>query len=287
MSAAAGLLLVADDRRTADATTFGVGELIRDAVSRGANPVLVGLGGSATTDGGCGAAAANATLFTDQNEAPFVPVGRTLSEIAHIDTQDLTSFLADTKIIALCDIASPLLGPTGPAQLFGTQKGADATEITQLETGLTHLAELITNDLGKSVADLAGAGAAGGMGAGLAAFFDAELRPGVNTILDAVNFDNWCAEADLVFTGEGRLDSQSLQGKATIGVANRAAKLQVPVWCFVGQAEPQASQTAKTLGITEIVAINPPKRTFVLSMKRVEANLYEATRKTLKELLDG
>ncbi len=256
MAAAAGLPLVGDDRRVADATTYGVGQLIAHALGRGAKRIILGLGGSATNDGGCGAAAALGVEFLDETGQAFVPVGGTLHRIAHIRTGGLLPALRQAQVTAMCDIDNPLCGESGAAAVFGPQKGADGATVRLLDEGLMHLAAVIQKDLGLSLLTLPGGGAAGGFGAGSVAFLGARLQMGIETVLDLTDFDRLAADATLVITGEGRLDSQSLRGKVVIGVARRAKTLGVPVAALVGASE-TGMEAAYDAGVTAIFPVNP------------------------------
>ena len=234
MAAAAGLPMAGDRLDPSRATTYGVGQLILHAVEHGAAHLVLGLGGSATNDGGCGAAAALGVRFLNAAGEAFVPTGATLSQIASIDCTAAAERLRGIRVEVMCDIDNPLCGPRGAAAVFGPQKGADAAMVEQLDQGLGHLARMVARDLGREVADLPGAGAAGGFGAGAAAFFGAQLRPGIEVVLDLVRFDALLDGCDLVITGEGRMDSQSLGGKVPVGVARRARQKGVPVVAIVG-----------------------------------------------------
>lgn len=238
MAAAAGLPMAGAHLDPSRTTTYGVGQLILHAIEHGAKHLVLGLGGSATNDGGCGAAAALGVQFSDASGESFVPVGATLSRIASIDCTAAAQRLRDVRVEVMCDIDNPLCGPRGAAAVFGPQKGADAVMVEQLEQGLRHLAGVVERDLGRPVADLPGAGAAGGFGAGAAAFFGAELRPGIEVVLDLVGFDEQLKGCDLVLTGEGRMDGQSLGGKVPVGVARRAKKQGIPVVALVGIVGP-------------------------------------------------
>lgn len=251
MAAAAGLPLVGEDRRVADTTTYGVGQLMAHALKRGAERIILGLGGSATNDGGCGAAAALGVEFLDAEGKTFVPVGGTLRRIAHIRTDGLLPALRQAEVIAMCDIDNPLCGESGAAAVFAPQKGADAATVRVLDEGLAHLAAVIEEDLGRSLLALPGGGAAGGFGAGSVAFLGARLQMGIEAVLDLTDFDRLAADAYLVITGEGRLDSQSLRGKVVVGVARRARALGVPVVALVGSSETDIA-AAYDAGVTAV-----------------------------------
>ncbi|MEG1594610.1 MAG: glycerate kinase, partial [Oscillibacter sp.] len=189
MAAAAGLPLMEGKLCAEGATTYGVGELLLAAVRNGAKRVIVGLGGSATNDGGCGCAAALGVRFLDGAGASFIPVGGTLNQICHIDTGSLSPLLKNVEIVTMCDIDNPLCGPEGASVVFGPQKGATPELVRELDANLWHLAEVIRQDLGIEIAKLPGAGAAGGMGGGMVAFLGSRLQMGIETVLDTVEFD--------------------------------------------------------------------------------------------------
>lgn len=254
MAAAAGFSL-ADPRNPERTTTFGVGELLCHAVGRGAKRIVMCLGGSATNDGGCGAAAACGVRFYDARGAVFTPVGGTLKDIARIDGTELDRTLAALPIITMCDIDNPLCGKAGAAAVFGPQKGADEAMVHRLDAGLAHLADVLERDCGAAVRDLPGAGAAGGMGAGMAAFFQSRLQMGIETVLDTVGFEEKLSGADIVFTGEGRLDGQSRRGKVVAGVARRTEAGGVPVIAIVGDIG-EGAETIYELGVTAVFSIN-------------------------------
>ena len=272
MAAAAGLPLVGDARDPEKTTTCGVGQLMAHALSHGAKRLVLGLGGSATNDGGCGAAAALGAVFLDEQGRPFVPVGGTLHRIAHIRTETLRRTLDGVPVTVMCDIDNPLCGPEGAAAVFGPQKGADAAMVARLDAGLYHLAQVLARDLGAEVLTLPGGGAAGGFGAGAAAFFSGTLRMGIDTVLDTVDFDRRCRGARLVITGEGHLDSQSLRGKTVIGVARRARALGIPTAALVGGCE-TALDAVYAAGVSGVFPINPSPCTLAEARQYGEENL--------------
>ncbi len=236
-------------------TTYGVGELMLGAARAGAKRIILGLGGSATNDGGCGAATACGVRFYDDAGITFTPTGGTLNRIARIDTSELDPALRAFPVTAMCDIDNPLCGPTGAAWVFGPQKGADDACVAVLDQGLAHLAALIRRDLGMDAMDVPGAGAAGGFGAGALAFFGARLQLGIDVVLDAVGFDALAKGATLVLTGEGRIDDQSLRGKVAIGVARRAKAVGTPAIAIVGDIE-DPIDAAYDQGLNAILSIN-------------------------------
>lgn len=272
MAAAAGLPLAGACRDPEKTTTYGVGQLMAHALSRGAKRLVLGLGGSATNDGGCGAAAALGAEFLDEEGRPFVPTGGTLTQIAHIRMKGLRETLAGADVTVMCDIDNPLCGPAGAAAVFGPQKGADAAMVARMDAGLRHLAEMLEKDVGMEVLTLAGGGSAGGFGAGAAAFFGGQLRMGIDVVLDLTDFDRKCRGASLVITGEGHLDSQSLRGKTVVGVARRARALGVPAAALVGGCE-TALDAVYAEGVSGVFPIHPALCTWPQAAARTEEDL--------------
>lgn len=234
MAAAAGLPQVGALRCPGTATTYGVGELIAHAVDSGCRKILLGLGGSATNDGGCGCAAALGVRFYDADGQSFVPVGDTLGRIARIDTAEAEALLRSVEITVMCDVTNPLYGPTGAAYVFAPQKGADAEKVKSLDAGLRHFGDVIRSQLGIDVSRMPGAGAAGGMGAGCVALLGGTIQSGIDAVLDVTGFDRQLEGADLVITGEGRIDSQSADGKVISGVARRTRAKGIPLIAIAG-----------------------------------------------------
>ena len=280
MAAAAGLPMVGQRLDPSRATTYGVGQLLRHAVEHGARHLVLGLGGSATNDGGCGAAAAMGVRFRNAAGEEFVPVGATIPEIAAVDCSETERLLAGISVEAMCDIDNPMCGDRGAAAVFGPQKGADGAMVQRLDAALDHLAKILARDLKQSVADLPGAGAAGGFGGGAAAFFGAALRPGIEVVLDLVHFDEQLKDCNLVITGEGRMDGQSLGGKVPVGVSRRAKQKGVPVVAIVGIAGP-GIEPVYVEGITAVFTTNREARPFAEICNRAEADY----RRTLTDLM--
>ena len=272
MAAAAGLPLVGENRSAGKTTTFGVGQLIAHAAKSGCHKIIVGLGGSATNDGGAGAAAALGIRFLDEGGHEFVPVGETLGKVTSIDTSGLNAALKGIDLITMCDIDNPLCGPHGAAAVFGPQKGASEEEVCLLDQNLSHLAEIIQRDLGKDIRFLPGSGAAGGMGGGMTAFFDSRLQAGIETVLDIVGFDDKVRGADLVFSGEGKLDSQSLRGKVIVGVARRTKKQGVPLIAIVGDIGDQIENIYRE-GVSAAFSINRVAVPFLEAKQRCKEDL--------------
>jgi len=245
MAAASGLMLVPENQRDPErTTTFGTGQLIRLAIDAGAQRVILGIGGSATCDGGGGMAQAIGVLFLDAKDGLLLMplTGGTLDHVAHIVAENPAKLLDGAKVIAACDVDNPLTGPNGAAAIYGPQKGATPDQVERLDKNLGHLADLIRKDLSVDIETMAGAGAAGGLGAGLAAFLDAPLQPGAPLVLDALGFDQRVAQCDLCITGEGRLDGQTLSGKVVMAVTNAAARHGVPTVALVGTTAPDADK---------------------------------------------
>lgn len=272
MAACAGLPLAGERRDPALTTTYGVGELIALAVEGGARKIILGLGGSATNDAGCGAAAALGVSFFDRTETPFVPTGGTLGEVERIDVSAARERLRGVEITAMCDIDNPMYGENGAAYVFAPQKGAGPEQVRALDAGLRRLAGVMRRELGMDFAELPGAGAAGAMGAGVTAFLGASLQSGIESVLNAVDFDRAAADAELIFTGEGRLDSQSLRGKVVIGVARRAKRLGKRVIAIVGGAEGEL-EAAYAEGVTAVFTTNRLPEPLSRSAPRAAENL--------------
>lgn len=235
MAAAAGLTLIPEEKRSAaTATTYGVGELICAALDLGYRHILLTVGGSATNDGGCGMIAALGARFLDENGNAFVPTGGSLDRIAAICTDGLDPRLSETLFTVATDVCNPLFGEDGATYIYGRQKGADEASLAHMEKGMRHYAELLCTLAERDVASLAGCGAGGGLPAPLLAFCKAEITSGIRAVLETVGFNRHLADADLVITGEGRLDAQSLYGKAISGVTEAAGARGIPVVCLVG-----------------------------------------------------
>ena len=243
MAAASGLQLVRpEDRDPRVTTTFGTGLLIMAALDAGAAEVIVAIGGSATVDGGCGAAQALGVSFICEDAQTCIcgMGGGALSTLGSIDTSDLYALAREARIRVACDVTNPLLGPNGAAAVYGPQKGATAEMVDQLESGLTRLADIVKRDIGVDVSSIPGGGAAGGLGAGLVAFTGATLESGAELVASAVGLKRRLAGADLCITGEGSFDSQSASGKTVSSVAKYAAEAGVPVICIAGQVSDDA-----------------------------------------------
>lgn len=255
MAACAGLPLAEGRLDPARASTYGVGQLMLDAVRSGCRKIVLGLGGSCTNDGGTGAAAAAGARFFRADGSAFVPTGGTLSEVADLDLSKLQKNFAGVEITAMCDIDNPLFGTQGAAAVFGPQKGAGPEMVARLDAGLRSLDRTAVRCLGLRLAQMPGAGAAGGLGFGMAAFFGAVLKPGIEAVLDTVNFDALLRDADLVLTGEGKMDSQSVRGKVAAGVSRRAQAAGVPAVALVGQIG-EGFEAMYGTGLSAVFSIN-------------------------------
>lgn len=286
MAAAASLPMVAGREDPRVTTTYGVGQLIRDAVNRGCKRLIIGLGGSCTNDMGAGAAAGAGVKFYNAQGKEFVPTGATLAEIAKIDVTAVRELLNGIEVVAMCDIDNPLYGPTGAAYVFAPQKGADADMVKLLDANLAAAAQTVKAQLGVNVADMPGAGAAGGMGAGMVAFFGARLMPGIETVLDTVEFERIAADADVIFTGEGRIDSQSLRGKVVIGIAGRAKKVGVPVIAVVGDIGDNM-EPAYEMGVSCIFSTNRVAVDFSKAKPRAKSDMSLTVDTVLRTLKLG
>lgn len=285
MAAAAGLPMVENRKNPLATTTYGVGELILRAAEKGAKRIIVGLGGSCTNDFGCGAACACGVRFYDKAGKEFIPVGGTLCEIEKIDLSLRSPVLDGVEIVTMCDIDNPPYGETGAAVVFAPQKGADKQAVALLDEGVKHLCEVIKRELKTDISTLKGGGAAGAMGAGMAVFFRSELKMGINAVLETVGFAEMIKDADLIFTGEGKIDSQSLRGKVVIGVAKEAKKTGVPVVAIVGGSDGDMTE-AYEAGVTAIVPINRLPQDFSVSRYQSEENLAFTVENVLR-LLKG
>ena len=219
------------------ASTYGVGELVAAALDDGARRLVLGIGGSASTDGGAGLAAALGARFLDDAGRALAPGGGALGLLHRVDASGLDPRLRTVDIVVASDVDNPLTGPTGAAHVYGPQKGATASDVEVLEAGLAQLAAVLRRDLGADVEHVPGAGAAGGVGAGALALLGARLTPGIDLLLDLVGFDEVVEGKDLVVTGEGSVDAQTLSGKAPLGVARRAHAAGVPVLVVAGRAD--------------------------------------------------
>ena len=256
MATASGLpLLQPEERNPWLTSTYGTGELIRDALERGCRKFLIAIGGSATNDGGMGLLQALGFRFLNAEGQELPGCGGSLSRIAQIDTSGALTALTECQFTVACDVTNPFYGREGAAYVFAPQKGADAEMVEALDQGLRHFAQLIQTTQGIAIDQLPGAGAAGGLGGGLVAFLQARLRPGIEMVLDALQFDTQIAGADLIFTGEGKLDAQTCMGKTPFGVLRHAQQQGIPVVALGGAVE--ASEALNRCGFLAVLPILP------------------------------
>jgi glycerate 2-kinase len=241
-------------RAPLEATSFGTGELVRAALDHGVGELVLGIGGSATTDGGAGMAAALGVRFLDGAGAELPPGGAALLRLARVDVSGLDPRLRGVQVTVASDVDNPLVGPEGAAHVYGPQKGAGPDEVLLLDSALRRYARVLADDLGMDLAATPGAGAAGGLGAGAIAFLGARVRTGIELVLELIGFERAVAQADLVVTGEGKLDAQSLRGKAPVGVARAAGAHGVPVVVLAGVVE-VADRELRAAGFEEAHAL--------------------------------
>lgn len=277
VAAASGLTLLSKEKRNPLlATTYGTGQLIKAALDQGIRKLIIGIGGSATNDGGAGMARALGAKFLDQSNNELPNGGAALKNLAKIDVSQLDSRLAETTILLACDVDNPLCGPRGASTVYGPQKGATPAMVAELDQALKHYAELAKSITGKDVAETPGAGAAGGLGAGLLIFTPSELRPGIQIILETAGFEEKVKHADLVITGEGRTDMQTAHGKAPVGVATLAQKYNVPTLCLSGGLGPGHEDVLQQ-GISGLMSIVPQPMTLEECMVDVDDLVAAAT----------
>jgi len=285
MAAAAGLPLVSGRENPSKTTTYGVGELILHAVKSGVEKIIIGLGGSSTNDGGCGLAAALGVRFLNKKGEDFIPVGETLKEIDKIDITNINKELTGIKMSAMCDVTNPLYGPKGAAYIFGPQKGADQEMVEVLDENLKNYGDLLEKIPGKEkISTLPGAGAAGGLGAGLNGLLNVPLVSGIDMILETIHFDEIIESADLIITGEGKIDGQSLGGKAIFGVSKYAKSKNVPLCVITGDALDKELEDAYDLGISGIFPTNRQALPFT-GEKQVSADNLRYTIRNILTLL--
>lgn len=287
MAQAAGLSLVPPEKRNPlITTTYGVGQLIRAALDAGSTRIIVGLGGSATNDGGAGMAQALGARLLDAQGNDLPRGGGALLELDRIDASGVDARLQQVTVYAATDVTNPLCGPRGASAVYGPQKGATPEVVEQLDKALGRFAYVVERDLGLEVRDLAGSGAAGGLGAGLVAFCGATIRSGASLVLEMLRFDEYLDTADLIFTGEGRLDRQIEFGKAISGVALLAEKHRIPVIAFTGSLDLEPDALARR-GVSGVVPILPGPMDEQQAMARAGELLQQAAERAMRLLLIG
>jgi glycerate kinase len=289
MAEASGLPLVeGKERNPLKTTTYGTGELILDAINRGAVKIILGIGGSATTDGGSGMAQALGVRFLDKHghEITEPGTGGMLDRIAKIDIKGLEPRVRKTKIVVASDVNNPLFGKNGAAYVFGPQKGATPAMVKKLDANLKHFAKLIKKDLRKDVTKLKGAGAAGGLGAGLVAFTRAKLKSGIDIVVEATALPEYIKGADLVITGEGRVDFQTAFGKTPAGVAKAARKLNVPTVAIGGGVTDDARAVFE-YGIDGLASACARDMTLEEAITNSRSHLANAAERVIRLVLIG
>jgi len=285
MAAASGITLVPPEKlNPLIATTFGTGELIRAALDAGCRKIIVGIGGSATNDGGAGMAQALGARLLDEKGGELPWGGAALARLNRIDIFGLDRRLADCQVITACDVTNPLCGEEGASRVYGPQKGATEEMCQQLDEALANYAEVIKRDLAIDVINMPGAGAAGGLGAGLVAFLGAKLMSGIEIISEAVGLTNYLKEASLVITGEGRIDAQTLFGKTVAGVAAKAKELHIPVVVIAGEVVGNYEEFCQH-GIDAALSIAPGPISLKKSMANVERLVADAAERALRLIL--
>jgi len=282
MAEASGLTLVPENKRNPlITTTYGTGQLIKAALDQGCRKMIVGIGGSATNDGGAGMVQALGVKLLDKDEEELGFGGGELKKVFRIDTKYLDNRLSETKVLVASDVSNPLCGPKGASWIYGPQKGATPEVIEELDESLAHFAEIVKRDLNKDVKDIPGAGAAGGLGASLMAFLDAELRPGIDIVIEIVKLERAIKGADLVITGEGKIDSQTIYGKAPIGVAKIAQKYNIPVIAVAAIIGDDAD-IVHQYGINTLIKISEPP----MSLAEPKSKKIGLIKRSVKQFLE-
>ena len=284
MAAASGIHWVRPKERDVFlASSFGTGQLINAALDRGCDKLIVGLGGSATNDGGIGMMKALGAQFFDQDGVQLAADVRALLQLASIDLQYLDPRLDKTEIVVACDVDNPLCGENGAARVFGPQKGATEEDIAVLDQALTRYGDILSANAGRDIASEPGAGAAGGMGAAFIGLIDAVLKPGIDIVIEIADLANSLVDANLVITGEGRVDNQTIHGKTPMGVAKVAKSCNLPVICITGSVEDGADFTHQ-LGIDEIYSVTEGDYDLTEVLIEAEHKLTQAAQKIAKSL---
>lgn len=283
MASASGIQLVKkEERNPLYTTTYGTGQLIKAALDKGATNIVIGIGGSATNDGGAGMVQALGARLLDKdfNELPYG--GGHLINLKNIDLKGLDPRLKYVTVEVACDVNNPLIGPKGASYIFGPQKGATKDMVEALDNSLTHYANIIKSLLNKDIAKVAGSGAAGGLGAGLMAFLDARLVKGVDLVIKHTCLEEKMEGADYVFTGEGSIDDQTIFGKTPVGVSKTALKHNIPVVAFAGKVCCEEPQKLYKEGITAIIGIVPGIVTLKEALENGEENIERATENVVR-----
>ncbi|WLR58845.1 glycerate kinase [Guptibacillus hwajinpoensis] len=281
MAEASGITLLSeaelDPLRT---STFGTGELIKIALDHGCSKIILGIGGSATNDGGAGMATALGVKFLDETGTPLPPGGQALQHLDKIDTANLDQRVLFTEFTVACDVTNPLCGPEGASAIFSPQKGATPEMVKELDDSLANFGHKVETYLNKSIISEKGAGAAGGLGGGLIAFLDAKLKPGIDLILDLIQFEEELKNADLVLVGEGKTDNQTAYGKAPMGVGIRAKQHGVPVFCISGSLSEGYRALEEHINAFFSIANSPA------TLKELSDNASQLLEETVKNVME-
>ena len=287
MARTSGLALVPEERRNPlVATTYGLGEAMRHAMGSGYRRFIVGIGGSATNDAGAGMAQALGVRLLDESGNELAHGGAALAKLHRIDMSSLDEVVKQCEFLVACDVNNPLTGPTGASAIYGPQKGATPEMIEELDTALSHFADVVVRDIGVEVRDVAGAGAAGGLGGGLIAFVGGQLRAGVDIVLDTVGLDDYLTDCNLVITGEGSMDHSTIYNKAPVGVAARAKRLGIPVVGISGSLG-SGFQDVHEYGIDGLSAITPGPMTLDEASLRAGELIADATEQVMRLMSVG
>ncbi len=287
MAAASGLGLVPPKKRNPlIATTYGTGEIIRHALEKGCRKFIIGIGGSATNDGGAGMAQALGAQLLDASGEAIPFGGAALASLEHIDISTLDPRLADCDVLLACDVDNPLCGSSGASCIYGPQKGATKEMVSRLDKALSHYADVIKRDIGIDIRDIPGAGAAGGLGAGLMVFLKAKLHLGVEVIIRATDLIEHMKGASLVFTGEGRIDSQTVCGKTPVGVARRAKEFGLPVIAIAGEIG-SGYQAVLNEGIDSVFSIAPGPISLSQSLRMAEELTADTAERAMRLFICG
>ena len=282
MARVSGLpLLTREERNPMNTTTYGTGELILEALNRGCRNFIIGIGGSATIDGGIGMAAALGVKFKDENNKELAPIGSSLSKIRYIDISMIDKRIKESRFTIASDVDNPLYGKEGAAYVYGPQKGADKDMVIELDKGLENYSNIIKNDLGKDIKDIKGGGAAGGLGAGLMVFLNGEMKSGIDIVIESTQLEEKIKSVDLVITGEGSIDYQTQFGKTSYGVAKLAKKYNKPLIAICGSIG-EGVESLYDDGFTSIFSIGDKPMTLEESMERTPELLEKITENIMR-----
>ncbi|OPL07442.1 MAG: hypothetical protein AVO33_05825 [delta proteobacterium ML8_F1] len=286
MAESSGLVLIEDRKNPMKASTRGLGEMIRHALDLGVRDFYIGIGGSASNDGGIGMAGALGAVFTDAQGKDISLDGEGLGFLHRIDLSGLDPRIQASRFTVICDVDNPLYGENGAAYVYGPQKGATGEMVAVLDRNLRNFSQVIARDLETDVSALEGAGAAGGLGAGLVVFLKAELARGIDLVLELYHFKEQLRDVDLIITGEGRLDTQSLRGKVPLGVAGAAREFSIPVVAITGEIG-EGTGEIYAQGITAVFSTNPKPQAYSEARREAGKNVEQTTENILRLFLEG